>query len=189
MIVAVDVDDVVADTMPAWLRLYNFDYNDHLKPTQIKEFGKMERYVKPECGKAIYRYLERGRFLYDGVQVMPGAVKAVDDMLNAGHRIVFATNVQAQRMYDAKLAWLDMHGFWPDVLCGDLGQDYVAIKDKSLLAADVWIDDRAETVRAVRLMGKRAILFDRPWNRAENYAPRLLAWQDLNPETVSVNGS
>jgi 5'(3')-deoxyribonucleotidase len=157
LVIAVDVDDVVADLITEWLRRYNRDYQDTLTQEHIKAW-EIDRFVKPECGTAIFQYLA-SRTLYDCVKPVYGALEGVQRLRLAGHRVVFVTSsnaVQAGR----KMQWLQRHGFLGD---SHEQPDYYVANDKSLIAADLLIDDRPKNVE--RFPG-RTILFARPHNEA-----------------------
>ncbi len=155
MIIACDVDGVVADLFASWLAKYNKDYNDTLTPDKITEWD-VSLFVKPECGEKIYDYLRHGD-LYDEVPVIEGALEGVEELRMLGHRVVFVTTC-VKEMTDPKWNWLEKRGFLPH---GRYNQDDLVIAaDKLLVDAQLLIDDRAKTVvRWVNDKGKRAILF------------------------------
>lgn len=177
MIIAVDVDDTVAHLIERWLQLYNADYNDEMTPGDVTRW-EISQCVKPECGRKIWTYLTRPD-LYDGVRPVPGALEGIATLRAAGHRIVFVTSCGSHaatigRAGD-KFAWLLKHGFL-DVQ--DAHLDFIVCADKTQVAADVLIDDRADTIAAWVAMRRPAILVDRPHNqerkslnlvRAENW--------------------
>lgn len=152
MIIAVDVDGVVADMHTEWLNRYNVDYNDKLTIQDIVSWDT-HLYVKPECGKNIYKYLN-SQTLYNWVLPTVGAQTGVADLRRLGHRVVFATT-NAKGMSDGKWEWLERRGF----LKGS--EDLIVVGDKSLVRADLLIDDAPHNIDA--FIGP-AILFDRPWN-------------------------
>ena len=75
-IIAMDVDSVVADLGTAWLNRYNRDYNDNMTNENILSWDT-HKYVKPECGKKIYEYIEDPS-LYDEVLPICGSLWAMD---------------------------------------------------------------------------------------------------------------
>lgn len=52
MTILCDVDSVVANIMPEWLRMYNEECGDALRPPDIVEWD-MHKLVKPECGRKL----------------------------------------------------------------------------------------------------------------------------------------
>lgn len=170
MIIAVDVDGVVADLHTEWLRRYNRDYQDHLRTEDISRWD-MDTVVKAECGKRIYDYLSQPD-LYDHVAPIDGAWLGVQYLRGAGHRVVFATSC-VQGMTDPKWRWLQRHSFLGEgrAQSGDL----IVVHDKSLIRADMLIDDYPKNLEGFK--GLR-LLFDAPYNRRSNL-PRVQGWHQL----------
>ena len=79
-ILALDIDSVLADLMPVWVERYNIDYNDNLTVKKIKDWD-MSRFVKPECGKKIFDYLNDPN-LYDYVNPIENAWEGVNALKN-----------------------------------------------------------------------------------------------------------
>jgi 5'-nucleotidase len=155
VIIACDVDGVIADLFASWLSKYNHDYDDHLTPDKIIDWD-ISKFVKPECGKKIFDYLHDGD-LYDEVPVIEGSRESICELLGMGHRVVYVTTC-VKKMTDPKWNWLERHGFLPR---GRHNQDdLVVAADKTLVDANLLIDDRAQTVvKWVNEKGKRAFLF------------------------------
>jgi len=172
MIIFIDVDDVVADLISAWLARYNKDWNDSLASDMITEW-EISKFVKPECGDRIYEYLEDPA-LYDTVQpIAPSTAKAALYRLRLlGHRIVFATtsvNGSAGR----KLRWLYDYGFLEK---SRIQKDYIEVSDKGLLYGDILIDDGYHNITTFKGF---PILFDRFHNRHERWSPRIYSLMNL----------
>jgi 5'-nucleotidase len=131
-IIALDVDEVLADLYTAWLNRYNAAYSDDLCPCDMDGWDMVSQ-VKPECGERIYDFLTPD--IYDEVKPFHGALETVTKLREQG-RVIFVTAGNPE----AKLQWLRKHGFLPQGhLTGD--KDYFACKDKSLIRADVLFDD------------------------------------------------
>lgn len=159
MIIACDVDGVVCDLQTPWLAAYNAEFNDNLTPAHIVEWD-MHKLVKKECGTQIYKYLKSD--LYDTAPVYPGAQAGVQALRDMGHRVVFVTTC-VKGMTDFKWDWLERHGFLPK---GKHNQpDLITAADKALIAANLLIDDKADTIKNwIAVRKRRAFLFQQPWN-------------------------
>jgi len=173
LVIAVDVDDTVANLVDPWLARYNRDFNDTLAKESITSWD-IASFTKPVCGKDIYRYLDDPT-LYDDVEPIPGALLAIDDMRILGHRVIFVTSA-VQKASGRKLEWLRKHGFLSTLVTERVDKDYVECHDKSLVRADVLIDDRYENVK--NFPGK-AILFTQPWNAHETHQACMNGWDNL----------
>jgi 5'-nucleotidase len=171
-IVALDVDEVVAALLPAWLAAYNRDYDDDLTPEDIREWD-LSLAVKPECGTKIYSYLDTPK-LYEDVKPVEGALRGIATLRAWGHRAIFVTSAMNGHA-GAKLRLLQRFG----VLNAHLRVDpsYFECSDKSLIAADVLVDDRPKNVED---FPGRTILFRQPHNESFN-APDVQArgWEEV----------
>lgn len=164
VIIALDVDGPLADSLGAVLRRYNADWDDALTLEHITTWA-IHPHVKPECGKAIYDYFRLPN-LYDEVAVVEDAIWGVGQLRELGHTVRFVT-ANMFDMTDPKARWLLRHGFTTDEQPHFLPRDLYVAQDKTAIDADLLIDDRAETVRKwVDNKRRKAILFEYPWNRS-----------------------
>ena len=53
--ILVDMDSIAADLQEKWYGAYNKRYNDTITVDDILSWDT-HKYVKPECGKKIYKY-------------------------------------------------------------------------------------------------------------------------------------
>jgi len=155
MIVMVDVDDVCADLISRWLLEYNRDYRDYLRPQDIIEWD-IEKFVSPKCGNKILDYIENPN-MYDYIHPVLGSQVGIIRLRRMGHRVIFttaSTNGSAGR----KLRWLNDHGYE----CNKM--DYFECHDKSLIKANIMIDD---AIHNINNFSGLSILYARPWNELE----------------------
>jgi len=177
MLIAVDVDGVLCDLHTPWLELYNADWEDDLEAKDILSWN-IQEWVKPECGERIFDYLEsRGDYLYGReTPMIPGSLQGIIRLRRCGHRVVFVSSCVGEGMHDAKIQWLSLRGYLKKNVDRTYA-DFVSASDKSLIRADVIIDDRPLTVKSFPGLG---ILFDQPWNSSEvTIIPRLFHWDNL----------
>lgn len=163
MTILFDIDGVLANLHPAWLRRYNLEYNDTMTPSAVTEWD-IHKLVKPECGTKIYDYLDYT--IYDEVKPVSGALGAVKFARQLS-RVVFVTT-PCNNHGGAKLVWLNKHGFEVDK------KDYVECHDKSLIRGDVLIDDCP--LNLIGFLGV-PVLFDRPWNQ-DSWIRRIVGFSD-----------
>lgn len=170
MIIAVDVDEVVADLTTPWLAQYNASYGDSLTPSHIKSWD-IHKFCKPECGKKIYDYLNAD--IYDYVNPIWGALSGIESLRSRNHRVIFVTSAHS-KIAGVKFEWLLKHKFLCDR--SDFGVNYIECRDKYLINAAVLIDDGFHNVRAFPRTG---ILFTQPWNFAHHWDFRVDGWADI----------
>jgi 5'-nucleotidase len=179
VLIACDVDEVVVDMYPAWLRKYNRDYQDTLTPADLTTFH-LHEVVKKDCGHDIYGYLEDPD-LYDTVEAIHGAVDGVAALRAQGHQVVFVSACTFN-MVDQKVRCLQRLGFCAGDGKGALPRDFIAMRDKSRVHADVLIDDAPHNLDAWwRVHRRPTIVFTQPHNRTFNapWARRAHDWQAI----------
>lgn len=170
MIIAVDVDGVVADLLPVWLDRYNTDYADILTVYDITKWG-LHEFVKEECGEKIYDYLIM-RDLYDDVKPIDGALTCINFLKEKSNiRIIYVTSTPIESS-GVKFRWLVKHGFLQEHEI----KNYVEATDKSLIYAELLLDDGYHNIRT--FLGK-AVLYLHPYNEAEVCQYKVKNWVDF----------
>ena len=97
--------------------------------------------------------------MYDDVKPIDGALETINKLKKFGFRIVYPTCTPLETPH-VKFRWLEKYGFTQDI------NDYVELTDKSLIRADVLVDDRPKNLDTFE--GKK-VLFSQPWNESEKY--------------------
>jgi len=164
-IVALDVDDVILDLVPNWLRYYNQDFSDNLTKDKITEWD-ISKFIKPSAKKAIYEYTENEE-IYETAEPVKDALRGVNLIKEYGYRTIYVT---ANNPYNSKFNWLIKNEFLDDK------KDFVSAYDKSLILADYIIDDKWENVADFKGVG---FLFNQPWNEYSLYHNRVENWNDI----------
>ena len=157
-----DIDDVIIDLVAEWIRRYNEDWNDNVKPERIVSW-EIDEYVK--CGKEIYKYLNDEN-LYDGLFPIENSLAVIKKLRNMGYTVIFGT----ASYHLGKIRFLSENGF----LRSD--EDWVVSRDKNLICGDYLIDDNFKNVEKFHGTG---ILFDRPWNKKEKWNLRFDNWINI----------
>jgi 5'-nucleotidase len=165
--IAMDVDDVVAKLSEHWIDVYNREWDDNLKVEEITEWA-IDKFVKPECGRRIYQYLDDPH-LYDGVKPIEGAKQGIQSLRKMGYKIVFVTSCPILTA-GRKFFWLKEHGFSPDE------KDYDENRVKSRLNLPYMLDDRYDNVLSFKQKG---FLYTRPWNKKYSWKIRLNNWDEV----------
>jgi len=165
LIVALDVDDVVLDLVPNWIRIYNRDFNNSVKEEDIHSWD-IGAIARPEDREAMYEYCNNVE-IFDTAPPVINALEGVNLIKSLGHRVIYAT---ANNPFGCKLPWLIKHKFL------DSKDDLVTAYDKSLILADYLIDDKYENVLAFK---RKAYLFSQPWNEGLAFQSRVLNWKNI----------
>jgi 5'-nucleotidase len=168
-VLAVDLDEVAADTVAKRLRRYEADYGEVLSRDAIH--GKQIRHaVPPERSAQVEACLDEPGFSRD-VPVMQDARLVLEDL--AGRfEIIFATSAMDHpvSLHDRYLWLQESFPFVSD-------RGYVFCGSKRYVNADYLIDDNP---RNLEIFTGRGILFDAHHNVSEERFDRVLSWRDVH---------
>lgn len=168
MRIAVDMDEVLADTLAGELEWLQMEYGHQLTPEQTA--GRpLTDLVPEEHYRRLEEILLEGNFFAD-LPVMEGSLLGMLE-LTEKHEVFIATAaMEFPGSFAAKFRWLAQHfPFIPPshiVFCGD----------KSILSADYLIDDNDRHFRCFRGQG---ILFTAPHNLNVTGYPRVNGWVEV----------
>lgn len=168
-VLAVDLDEVAADTVTKRLRRYEADYGevlprDAIRGRQIREAVPQERRAQVEAA------LNEPGFSRD-VPVMEDARRVLEDL--AGRfEIIFATSAMDHpvSLHDRYLWLQESFPFVSD-------RGYVFCGSKRYVKADYLIDDNP---RNLEIFTGRGILFDAHHNVSEDRFDRVSSWRDVH---------
>lgn len=142
MRILLDLDSTLNNLLQKWLGDYNADYNDNKTITDIKGWH-LHKYVKPECGKDIYKYLGyRGYF--SSLIPLPGSKEFVET-LRRNHDVCIVTASSNRGPFEErdKLNWVSKH-------YGFDKYDFITTHSKWLVAGDILIDDGPHNAQEYR---------------------------------------
>ena len=163
-IVGFDVDDVVLNLMPNWLKYYNEEFNDNVKKEDIIEWN-MTPFIKPEAKDRIFEYIEEEN-IFRTAEPVEDAVESILEIMSWNNcRIIYITAGDPNRV---KFNWLTDRGILTDK------DNFVACYDKSLVRGISLLDDKYSSVNT--FLGK-GYLFDQPWNRSFKFSNRIHSWK------------
>jgi 5'(3')-deoxyribonucleotidase len=163
--IAVDMDEVMADTVAEHLRRYNADFGTRLTKADLD--GKWLWQAVPTAHhEALLGYLDEPEF-FGGLAVMPEAQRVLQ-RLSRDHEVFIASAaMEVPKSFNAKYRWMLEH--FPFIAPAQM----VFCGDKSIIAADYLIDDNPRQLRAFRGEG---LLFTAPHNAGVTDWVRLDDW-------------
>jgi 5'-nucleotidase len=167
-VIAVDLDEVLGDTVSKRLDRYQADYGVPL--TRARIYGKQIRDAVPaEHSRAVEICLDEPGFSRD-IPVMPDAQEVLRDLANRFQIFIATTAMDHPNSLLDRYFWLQEHfPFLSD-------RSYVFCGSKSILRADYLIDDNPKNL--VMFAGK-GILFDAHHNVGERRFLRVRSWQEV----------
>lgn len=109
--------------------------------------------------------------LFAEERAYPDAIEGVRELNDLGHKVHIATARRGHRARIDTLEWLKQHNV-----------DYDRITfttDKSVIKADVAIEDNLDNAAALQAAGVTVFLMDRPWNQEPTDIPRVSDMRDF----------
>jgi 5'-nucleotidase len=168
MRIAVDMDEVLADTMAGELEWLHREYGHRLTPEQTA--GRpLTDFIPEEHYRRLEEVLSEGNFFAD-LPVMDGSRSTMLE-LTGKHEVFIATAaMEYPGSFAAKFQWLAHH--FPFISPSQI----VFCGDKSILSADYLIDDNDRNFRGFRGQG---LLFSAPHNMNVTGYPRVNGWIEV----------
>jgi 5'(3')-deoxyribonucleotidase len=166
--IAVDMDEVIADSFSKHLRCYNDRTGEHL--TTEKAYKEGLGALIPAERRAEFAAIPHEDGFFADLDVIAGAREGLLEL--SRHHDVFITSaaMEVPASFDDKFRWLQRHfPFIPRsriVFCGD----------KLIIDADILVDDRSRHFNGFRGSG---ILFTAPHNIGEKATWRADNWGDV----------
>lgn len=160
-----DLDGICCDLMTKWLEHYNRDWEDNLRPQDVTSWN-WDDFVKPECGKRIYHYLNRPGFFAD-LQPIPGCCESLDRLAEVCELVVVTAS--PKEAAGDKMRWVQRH-----LRMVPKGNVVVTYR-KDLVRGDFMFDDAPKNLRnhpATRIM------LDYPYNRDFHDCHRVHSWRE-----------
>ena len=165
--IAIDMDEVTADTMAHYLERYNNEFNvlltkEHLQGKRVLEIVDPAHLAKARA------YFEDENFFAD-IPVMPDSQEVVRELMTRYEVFITTAAMDVPCSFTPKFQWLQRYfPFIPTshvVFCGD----------KSIVAADYLIDD--DPRHFVHFRGE-GILFTAGHNVHETRYRRVNSWSE-----------
>jgi len=168
MRIAIDMDDVIADTLAKYIRVCNAELGLSLCRNDF--LGKnLWDVVGEENFRRIRAIVEQADFFSD-LDVMPDSQEVIRKLMRRYEVFISSSAMEVPSSFAAKYQWLTKH--FPFILSSHI----VFCGDKSILNADYLIDDRARHFEHFRGEG---ILFTAPHNVNVQGYRRVTGWREV----------
>ena len=166
--IAIDMDEVIADSLGKHLRIYNQAFGAHL--TRADLAGRsLEDSVPEDHAEATRQLVARPGFFAD-LDLIPGSREGVRQLAERFEVFIASAAMEVPTSFADKFAWLRAHFPFIDsshvVFCGD----------KAILDVDYLIDDTARHFERFR---GTPLLFSAPHNRDEKRFRRVESWEEV----------
>jgi len=155
---AVDVDEVLRDNLSNMLKIYNEEYNDNKKLSDLHDFRVDISFprISELNGETASKYFfeQHAQEVFTDSEAIEGAKEAIDILRNYG-KVIIVTYQKNTENRIRTLEWLDKNGIKFDSIC--------FTRDKSIVHADYMIDDNDWNFIGCNCC--HGILIDRPYNQ------------------------
>ena len=163
--IAIDMDEVMADVMPKFLDIYEYEFGKRLS---TEEFWGSKVYYREEAKFLRDRLFEKGFFA--DLPVMPDSQEVVKELMEDYEIFITTAAMEFRSSFEDKYDWLREHFpfiHWRNIVfCGD----------KSIIQADYMIDDHVFNLK--KFSGK-GLLYTASHNVMENRFTRVNNWEEV----------
>jgi 5'(3')-deoxyribonucleotidase len=172
MVIMIDVDDTLCNLQEVVVGLFNKRYGSNYTLNDFTEYNIMN--VLPTQDAIVMKDMYGESGLYDKVKPIPGAQKALEKLINLGHKVYLVT-AAVPKTYGEKVAFIKR--FFPYIDDSHI----VLMKHKHLFRCDVMIEDNLQTL--LESPNYHRICFNMPWNQSNKDwvygVHRCYNWDDV----------
>lgn len=170
MIVMVDVDNIINDLTKKTITLYNSSNGKNIKFADIVAYSFFK--CLPESDARLICDLFQNKELWDSLEPIDGSQNALKELVQSGIEVYFATATDPVN-FEWKCKWIAQH--FPFIPVDNV----IRIKNKSLLKADVIIDDCLDNLTS---SNAEKICLNYPWNQDEmvGNVHRADSWDEIS---------
>ncbi|MBN3525141.1 5' nucleotidase, NT5C type [Paenibacillus apiarius] len=162
--IAIDMDEVMADTAATHMEWYNRDYHDNLTSMELQGMTLVQ--ARPGRRQEIESYYGREDF-FRQLKVMEYSQEVIRELSEHYDIYITTAAMEVPASFRAKYDWLkENFGFLSDM-------NFVFCGDKSIVRAEYMIDDNVKQLRRFQGQG---ILFTAPHNVRETGYARVNNW-------------
>ena len=166
--IAVDMDEVLTDTLGKQLRLYNQRYGTSASHSDL--YGNNLVDITPEPHKEWLRSMLHDPGFFADLDPLPGALEGMERLCAQHDVFIASAATQFPNSFNEKIAWLKL--YLPQIPLNRI----IFCGDKSILNVDYLIDDSAYHFEGLRGVG---LLFDAPHNQHQRDYFRVHGWPEV----------
>ena len=172
MIIVCDIDNILNNLAERTIEVYNSSTKKNIQLSDIISYNFYDCLSKEDADGIVSLF--KNKSLWDSLKPLEGSQNGLKQLMKKGHRVYLATATDPIN-FEWKVAWLQQ--YLPFIS----EDNVIRIMDKSLLKADILIDDCLDNL--INSFTERVVL-DYPWNHNElkDYAygiRRAYDWSDI----------
>lgn len=165
--IAVDMDEVIADPLSKFIRLYNRDYGVPLD-LQILPGNEVYHHVPEHAKMKLYEYINEKGFFRD-LEVIPDSIEVLKQLQEKYEIFIVSAAMEFPNSLPDKFDWLTEHFpfiSWQNIIfCGN-----------KIVKVDILIDDRIKNFKDFE---GRKLLFSSPHNLLLTDYERVNNWKEV----------
>ena len=166
--IAIDMDEVMADSLSRHLQLYNDEFGTALCKQDLQ--GRPLHLAVPEPHRRRIDEIALSDGFFWDLDVMPGCQNVIRELTKQYDVFIVTAAMEFPNSFLPKHAWLQEHFPFIDL------RNVVYCGDKSIVDADIMIDDR---IRNLEQFEGMKILFSAPHNMNEKRFLRVNNWAEV----------
>lgn len=166
--IAIDMDEVMADSLSRHLQLYNDEFGTNLCKQDLQ--GRPLHLSVPDAHRRRIDEIALSDGFFWNLDVMPGCVEVIRELTKHYDVFIVTAAMEFPNSFLPKHAWLLEHFPFLDI------RNVVYCGDKSIVDADIMIDDR---IRNLEKFEGMQILFSAPHNLNEKRFLRVSSWEEV----------
>lgn len=174
--IGLDIDGVVADSFPVFIRELNKHYGKDI--TELKTYNMTDIYGV-EWDEMSQFFHDNMEYLFSAPKPMPGAVEGINDLVESGHEIVYVTARAPGAEEILTCKWFDDNKIYRNetFFTGGLSKKF-AVKENEI---DIFVDDFMTNALEVASLGVPVLLMDSPYNQGKlpQGVSRCYCWDDI----------
>jgi Uncharacterized protein conserved in bacteria len=186
MIIGIDLDDVLTDTLPAVIKYHNEVYKTNLKREEFFSFKYWEVWggTREEAIQKVYDFHQSPYFAE--LKPIVGTQEALARLKN-GNELYLITSRQ-EVFAEATKNWIKQYfsGIFSDIFITNFyTKSGVSITKREIcnqIGADILIDDSIEYALECLAPERKIFLFDSPWNQTAELpagVTRVYSWPEI----------
>ncbi|MGH7410689.1 MAG: 5' nucleotidase, NT5C type [Candidatus Methylomirabilis sp.] len=193
MRIGIDLDDVLADSLPHYLRAFNqrFGFKIDLADAAWRMFRRYPQIPHQEINDFFSELIEAGFFA--SRPLLPGAREAVERLTDDGHHLFIVTG-RAPKDEAITRNWLSQVGLTRH-LSGLVHKGIEPVwryksEAASELLLDLFIEDELAVAIAIAEAEIPVLLYDHPWNQGtlSDNVRRVRSWAEVLTKVAELNG-
>ena len=170
--IAIDMDEVLADPLAKFIRLYNRDYGVPLD-LKIEPGNEITSHVPEHAFNKLEEYINEKGFFRD-LEPIPGSIETIKRLQEKYEIFIVSAAMEFPNSLHDKYEWLAEH-------CPFIGWQHIIFCGLKIVNVDIIIDDR---IKNFKDFDGRKLLFTSPHNMLITDYERVNNWDEVGEKLL-----